>query len=79
MGPLATVTPYSAPEVLQGEPADARSDVFSFGALVFEMLTGRRAFDGMSQTELKLALCNQAPPSSGSPAGRPAGDCLRRQ
>jgi len=68
LGPLATVTPYTAPEVLQGQPADARSDIFSFGALVFEMLTGRRAFDGEGQTELKLALCNSAPPPSGSPA-----------
>ena len=68
LGPSATVTPYTAPEVLQGQPADARSDIFSFGALVFEMLTGRRAFDGDGQTELKLALCNSAPPPSGSPA-----------
>lgn len=68
LGPLATVTPYTAPEVLQGQPADARSDIFSFGALVFEMLTGHRAFDGAGQTELKLALCNSAPPPSGSPA-----------
>ena len=68
LGPPATVTPYTAPEVLQGQPADARSDVFSFGALVFEMLTGRRAFEGDGQTALKLALCNSAPPASGSPA-----------
>jgi len=68
LGPPATVTPYTAPEVLQGQPADARSDIFAFGALVFEMLTGRRAFEGAGQVELKLALCNSAPPSSGSPA-----------
>ena len=68
LGPQATVTPYTAPEVIQGQPADSRSDVFSFGALVFEMLTGHPAFDGESQTELKLALCNSAPPPSGSPA-----------
>jgi tRNA A-37 threonylcarbamoyl transferase component Bud32 len=68
LGPLATVTPYTAPEVLQGETADSRSDIFSFGAIVFEMLTGRRAFDGENQTELKLALSNAAPPPSGSPS-----------
>jgi eukaryotic-like serine/threonine-protein kinase len=67
-GPLEAVTPYTAPEVLQGQPADARSDIFSFGALVFEMLTGHRAFDGETQTELKLALSDSAPPPSGSPA-----------
>lgn len=68
MGPAATVTPYTAPEVLQGQPADARSDIFSFGALVFEILTGRRAFDGDGQTALTLSLCNSAPPASGSAA-----------
>jgi len=68
LGPLATVTPYTAPELLQGQPADARSDVFSFGALVFEMLTGRRAFDGQGQSEIALALCSSAPPPSGSAA-----------
>jgi hypothetical protein len=68
LGPPATVTPYTAPEVLQGQPADTRSDIFSFGTLVFEMLTGRRAFDGDGQTALTLALCNSAPPASGSPA-----------
>ena len=68
LGPLAAVTPYTAPEVLQGETADSRSDIFSFGAIVFEMLTGRRAFDGENQAELKLALCNAAPPPSGSPS-----------
>ncbi len=68
LGPPATVTPYTAPEVSQGQPPDARSDIFSFGALVFEMLTGRRAFDGAGQTELTLALCNAVPPPSGSPA-----------
>jgi eukaryotic-like serine/threonine-protein kinase len=68
LGPPAMVTPYTAPEVLQGQPADARSDIFSFGTLAFEMLTGRPAFDGAGQTELKLAICNSAPPASGSPA-----------
>ena len=58
LGPPATVTPYTAPETLQGQPADARSDIFSFGTLVFEMLTGpprlrwrwsNRAFSGTVQ------------------------------
>jgi hypothetical protein len=79
LGPPATVTPYTAPEVLQGQPADARSDIFSFGTLVFEMLTGRPAFDGAGQTELKLAICNAAPPASGSPAvDRLVAGCLAK-
>src|SRR3984957_6496617 len=40
---------YMAPEVLQGAEADARSDIFSFGCVLYEMLTGRRAFEGKSQ------------------------------
>jgi serine/threonine protein kinase len=54
---LETITPYTAPEVLQGRTPDARCDVFAFGAILFEMLTGRRAFEGV----------NAAAPSSGSP------------
>jgi serine/threonine protein kinase len=54
----AGITPYSAPEVAEGRPADARSDIFSFGAVFYEMLTGRRAFDGYSPE----------PAPSGSPA-----------
>jgi len=37
---------YMAPEVLQGAEADARSDIFSFGCVLYEMFTGRRAFEG---------------------------------
>ena len=83
------VTPYTAPEVLHGKPADARSDIFAFGAILFEMLTGRRAFDGDSQASLTVALTDSAPPSSGSPlvdrlvascvAKDPAVRCQRMQ
>lgn len=56
---LPEIIPYAAPEILQGQPPDARSDLFSFGATLYEMLTGRRAFDGADRS---------APASSGSPA-----------
>jgi hypothetical protein len=56
---FSEVMPYAAPEVLQGKPADARSDLFSFAATLYEMLTGRRAFAGTDR---------KAPASSGSPA-----------
>jgi serine/threonine protein kinase len=39
-------TPYTAPEVLAGREPDSRSDIFSFGTVVYEMLTGRRAYEG---------------------------------
>jgi len=87
--PTGGVTPYTAPEVLRGKPADARSDIFAFGAVLFEMLTGRRVFDGDSEISLAAALTNSAPPSSGSPlvdrlvascvAKDPAARCQRMQ
>ena len=40
------ITPYSAPELLQGQDADSRSDVFAFGAVAYEMFSGHRAFEG---------------------------------
>ena len=46
LGSAGAITPYTAPEVVQGRPADSRSDIFSFGAILYEMLTGRPAFSG---------------------------------
>src|ERR1017187_2745405 len=43
-GALEDLTPYTPPEILRGEPADARTDIFAFGAVVYEMVTGRHAF-----------------------------------
>jgi hypothetical protein len=65
--PGGSVTPYTAPEVLHGKSPDTRADIFAFGAILFEMLTGRRAFDGDNEASLTAALTGSAPPSSGSP------------
>ncbi|HKS73907.1 MAG TPA: protein kinase [Terriglobales bacterium] len=54
---------YMAPEVLQGQPADARSDIFSFGCVLYEMITGRRAFDGKSQLSVLAAILDKEPDS----------------
>jgi hypothetical protein len=67
LAPAAVTTPYTAPELLQGRPADSRSDIFAFGAVVYEMLTGRKAFEGEGST-LTAALTGSAPAPSGSPA-----------
>jgi len=73
------VTPYTAPEVLLGRPADARSDIFSFGAVLFEALTGRRAFEGEDPATIATNLAGAATPSSGSPAAdRILGPCLAK-
>jgi serine/threonine protein kinase len=52
---------YMAPEVLQGNEADARSDIFSFGCMLYEMVTGRRAFDGKSQFSVLGAILDKEP------------------
>ena len=52
-----------APEQLEAREADARSDIFAFGAVLYEMLTGRRAFEGKSQASLIAAILEHEPPS----------------
>jgi len=47
---------YMAPEQLEAKDADARSDIFAFGAVLYEMLTGRKAFEGKSQASLISAI-----------------------
>jgi Tol biopolymer transport system component len=53
---------YMAPEQIEGEEADARTDLFAFGAVLYEMLTGRKAFTGKSQASLLGAILKDEPP-----------------
>ena len=53
---------FVAPERLQGLPSDHRADVFAFGALLYEMATGRRAFDGRSPADVIAAILTGEPP-----------------
>jgi serine/threonine protein kinase len=53
---------YMAPEQLRGKPADARSDIFSFGAILYEMLSGKRAFRGDSAADTVSAVLRDDPP-----------------
>jgi serine/threonine protein kinase/tetratricopeptide (TPR) repeat protein len=62
---------YMSPEQVRGLPTDARSDIFSFGALLYEMLTSRRAFRRDSAVETMSAILTEDPPDSG--AGVPTG------
>ena len=65
-----TGTPeYMSPEQLEGKPTDARTDIFSIGIILFEMLTGKRPFLGESAVELFHAIVYEQPPTlGGSPA-----------
>ncbi len=67
---------YMAPEQLEGKEADARTDIFAFGAVLYEMATGRKAFSGTSQASLIGAILHTdpAPISSLQPATPPALD-----
>jgi serine/threonine protein kinase len=53
---------YMAPEQLEGQEADARTDIFAFGAVLYEMLTGQKAFQGKGQASLIGAIMNSEPP-----------------
>jgi Tol biopolymer transport system component len=60
-GSIVGTFQYMAPELLQGAEADARSDLFSFGCVLYEMITGRRAFEGKSQLSVFTAILEKDP------------------
>jgi eukaryotic-like serine/threonine-protein kinase len=53
---------YMSPEQVRGKPADARSDLFAFGAILYEMLSGKRAFHGDSAADTMSAILKEDPP-----------------
>jgi serine/threonine protein kinase/tetratricopeptide (TPR) repeat protein len=57
---LGTVQ-YMAPEQIEGKETDARTDLFAFGAVLFEMVTGRKAFEADSQASIMAAILNREP------------------
>ncbi len=73
--------PYIAPEVLSGKPADVRSDIFTIGALLFEMATGRAPFAGRTLPELLSAMVDaaSADPRVAHPGVPPTGGACLRQ
>src|SRR5262245_6246568 len=60
-GAVIGTIPYMSPEQAVGDPVDARSDVFSFGVMLYEMLAGRRPFGGDSSAAAVRAILNQRP------------------
>jgi eukaryotic-like serine/threonine-protein kinase len=60
-GAIVGTASYMAPEQAAGRPVDARTDIFSFGALLYEMITGRRAFEGDSKISTLAAVLEKEP------------------
>jgi hypothetical protein len=75
-GAIVGTLQYMAPEQLEGKDADARTDIFAFGAVVYEMATRKRAFEGTSQASVISAIMSSDPPpmSSLQPMTPPALD-----
>ena len=75
-GTILGTVQYMAPEQLEGKEADARSDIFAFGAVLYEMATGKKAFSGASQASLISAILRDDPKpvSSVQPMTPPALD-----
>ena len=84
-GTIVGTLQYMAPEQLEGREVDARTDIFTFGVVVYEMATGKKAFEGNSQASLIGAILRDDPPpmSSVQPVTPPALDhavkkCLQK-
>ena len=63
-GKVLGTAPYMSPEQVEGKKVDARSDIFSFGAVLYEMLTGRLAFPGKTKMSILAAVLREEPKSA---------------
>ncbi|HEV2198793.1 MAG TPA: protein kinase [Bryobacteraceae bacterium] len=79
-GQIVGTLQYMSPEQLQGREVDARSDLFSFGCVLYEMLTGKRAFEGASSASVIAAILERepAPLNLSPPLERVIRTCLAK-
>jgi eukaryotic-like serine/threonine-protein kinase len=78
-GTILGTAGYMSPEQARGESSDVRSDIFSLGAVLYEMLSGRRAFDGASTLDTLNAVVASEPAPLDSPATEIIKRCLAKQ
>jgi serine/threonine-protein kinase len=78
-GTILGTSGYMAPEQVQGKVLDERADIFSLGAVLYEMLSGRRAFVGQSLVDVLTAIVRDDPQSLESPAASIVARCLSKQ
>ena len=76
-GAIAGTPQYMAPEQVRGEEADPRSDIFSFGCVLYEMVTGRAPFDGESARDVMSAILTAHPPILTGSGSRSSNDIAR--
>ena len=84
-GAIVGTFQYMAPEQLEGGEADARSDIFALGAVIYEMATGTRAFEGKTQASLIASILKEEPrpirttvPAAPAPLDRLVRQCLQK-
>ncbi len=79
-GQIVGTLQYMSPEQLQGKPADTRSDIFAFGCVLYELLSGKRAFPGESSASVIAAILERdpAPLDTTSPIRRVVTKCLAK-